>query len=90
MAIGESPDKKLKLCQIYDWIRDKFPYYQGRNSKGWQNSIRHNLSLNECFMKLPSEGGTERKGHYWMLSQLHSVEIKVVNVFISAQGYDDM
>ena len=57
MAIGESPDKKLKLCQIYDWIRDKFPYYQGRNYKGWQNSIRQNLSLNECFMKISSEGG---------------------------------
>ena len=69
MAIGESPDKKLKLCQIYDWIRDKFPYYQGKNSKGWQNSIRHNLSLNECFIKIPSEGGAERKGNYWMLGQ---------------------
>jgi len=74
MAIGDSPDKKLKLCQIYDWIRDKFPYYQGKHSKGWQNSIRHNLSLNECFIKIPSEGGAERKGNYWML----------------AQGYEDM
>ena len=69
MAIGDSPDKKLKLCQIYDWIRDKFPYYQGKHSKGWQNSIRHNLSLNECFIKIPSEGGAERKGNYWMLGK---------------------
>ena len=28
MAIGESPAKKLKLCQIYDWIKEKFPYYR--------------------------------------------------------------
>ena len=28
MAIGDSPAKKLKLCQIYDWIKEKFPYYR--------------------------------------------------------------
>ena len=80
MAIGDSPEKKLKLCQIYDWIRDKFPYYQGKHSKGWQNSIRHNLSLNECFIKIPSEGGAERKGNYWMLGK-NSTRITVI-IFI--------
>jgi len=74
MAINESGENKLKLCQIYDWIKAKFPYYQTKHSKGWQNSIRHNLSLNECFVKIPSEGGTERKGNYWCV----------------AQGYEDM
>ena len=28
MAIGDSPAKKLKLCQIYDWIKERFPYYR--------------------------------------------------------------
>ena len=28
MAINESGENKLKLCQIYDWIKAKFPYYQ--------------------------------------------------------------
>lgn len=28
MAIGDSPGKKLKLCQIYDYIKERFPYYR--------------------------------------------------------------
>ena len=69
MSIQKSRHGRLKLCNIYDFIREKFPYYRTLKSKGWQNSIRHNLSLNECFIKLPSEGGQERKGNYWTLGK---------------------
>ena len=70
MSIQESKERKLKLCRIYDFIKQKFPYYRHLKTKGWQNSIRHNLSLNECFIKLPSEGGQERKGNYWTLGKM--------------------
>lgn len=64
MAIQSSPIKRLTLSEIYTFLQQRFPFFRGSYT-GWKNSVRHNLSLNECFIKLPKGLGRPGKGHYW-------------------------
>ncbi|KAG9340967.1 hypothetical protein JZ751_020160 [Albula glossodonta] len=49
-AIENSPEKRLTLAQIYDWM----------------NSIRHNLSLHNKFLRVHNE--STGKSSWWMLN----------------------
>ena len=66
MAIQNSSSKRMTLNEIYQYLQTHFSFFQG-SYQGWKNSVRHNLSLNECFIKLPKAMGKPGKGHYWTI-----------------------
>ncbi|OCT67372.1 hypothetical protein XELAEV_18038667mg [Xenopus laevis] len=69
-AIESSPEKRLTLSQIYDWMVKSIPYFKDKgdsnSSAGWKNSIRHNLSLHSKFIKVHNEA--TGKSSWWMLN----------------------
>ncbi|RKP26259.1 fork head domain-containing protein, partial [Syncephalis pseudoplumigaleata] len=73
-AILASPSRQLTLRDIYQWLMDRYPSLYRVDDSSWQNTIRHNLSLNKCFCKAPRQPedanspSNKGKGGYWCVN----------------------
>ncbi|KAM9845253.1 forkhead box protein Q1a [Aulostomus maculatus] len=68
MAIQDSPSGRLTLAEINDYLMGRFPFFRGSYT-GWRNSVRHNLSLNDCFLKVLRDPSRPwGKDNFWMLN----------------------
>ncbi|KAK3726021.1 transcription factor [Vermiconidia calcicola] len=66
MAVLSTPEQQMTLSNIYKWIMANYAFYRF-NTGGWQNSIRHNLSLNKAFTKIARRTDEPGKGMKWMI-----------------------
>lgn len=74
LAIESAPEGMMTLKEIYAWISKHYPFFDSTKT-GWQNSIRHNLSLNRCFYKVPRAEGSRGKGSFWKINyEFHSMK----------------
>uniref|UniRef100_A0A670I917 Forkhead box Q1 n=1 Tax=Podarcis muralis TaxID=64176 RepID=A0A670I917_PODMU len=68
MAIRDSAGGRLTLAEINEYLMGRFPFFRGAYT-GWRNSVRHNLSLNDCFVKVLRDPARPwGKDNYWMLN----------------------
>ncbi|KAK4863627.1 hypothetical protein LT330_002405 [Penicillium expansum] len=68
-ALKEAPGHKLQLQSIYSWFEANTDKGGDPNAKGWQNSIRHNLSMNAGFEAVKEEVGPGKKAvNFWKLT----------------------
>ncbi|BHF76192.1 Forkhead box protein K2 [Sparganum proliferum] len=65
-ALMSQPSRRLTLAGIYNFISQTYPYYR-LYDKGWQNSVRHNLSLSKYFLKAPRNPHEPGKGCFWRI-----------------------
>lgn len=63
-AILNSPETKLTLAGIYSFMEEHFQHILSTRP-GWKNTVRHNLSLHDCFVK--GEIAAEGKGRFWRI-----------------------
>ncbi|SPO02698.1 related to forkhead protein [Cephalotrichum gorgonifer] len=84
-AILRTEDGKLNLNGIYTYIMDTYAYYRHQGPYGWQNSIRHNLSLNKAFEKVARSTDEPGKGMKWQIVAEHKEDM-VRNAFKGGRG----
>ncbi|XP_007539256.1 forkhead box protein H1 [Erinaceus europaeus] len=67
LVIQAAPSRRLKLAQIIRQVQAVFPFFRD-DYEGWKDSIRHNLSSNPCFRKVPKDPAKpQAKGNFWVV-----------------------
>ncbi|XP_018431147.1 PREDICTED: forkhead box protein H1-like [Nanorana parkeri] len=88
LVLQNSPDKMLKLSQILKHIEILFPFFR-RDYIGWKDSVRHNLSSNDCFRKvLKDPGKPQAKGNFWTVdvTRIPLDALKLQNTMMARGG----
>ncbi|XP_041366059.1 forkhead box protein M1-like isoform X2 [Gigantopelta aegis] len=82
MALHSRDDKKMTLKEICSWVETTFPFYKYTAKPGWKNSIRHNLSFYQCFVRDQAE--KKKHGAHWtlQLDEAENEHTAVSNVYV--------
>ncbi|KAH7319469.1 hypothetical protein BKA65DRAFT_102647 [Rhexocercosporidium sp. MPI-PUGE-AT-0058] len=69
-ALMSAPNRSMVLQEIYQWFREN-TQKGSSDTKGWMNSIRHNLSMNAAFKKTERKttGDDTKKSTEWVLEE---------------------
>ena len=67
-AMAERSDRSMMVGEIYQRIKDKHAFYRSQAEASWQSSIRHCLTINKCFVKVPKAAAdAAHKGGCWTM-----------------------
>lgn len=82
-AIESSPSKKMKVNEIYEYLKSKYSEFN-KDEKKWQNSIRHALSYKKFFIRQNESDSDHKKnrGSYWVLSKNYKKDLNSARVYV--------
>ncbi|KAK6438445.1 hypothetical protein LTR95_005361 [Oleoguttula sp. CCFEE 5521] len=75
-CLRDAPSHTLSLRELYKWVQAHSQKAKDSTSKGWQNSVRHNLSMNAAFERVPASSlqspstfaTAPKRGSLWRLT----------------------
>ncbi|GAB7329423.1 hypothetical protein MBLNU13_g01212t1 [Cladosporium sp. NU13] len=69
-CLRDAPDHTMALKDVYKWVRQYSQKARDSAGTGWQNSVRHNLSMNAAFERVASSAiHGPKKGSLWRLTR---------------------
>ena len=87
-ALNQAENKMMSLEEIYIYISQRYPFYR-MEEKNWQNSVRHNLSLNPSFYKVPRPINSTGRGKLWTTNNLQNAGTLAKRVWLIENGASD-